>query len=231
MCNNALKVTEIIKGRGGVMVQRISCGNVNCYIVANGENAILVDTGREKYRQKVLDACRPYNVRLLILTHGHVDHVQNAAFLSEALECPAAMNEADIPLLDDNMQQPLAAHGILGEIVLRESIKSFQKDKIPAFIPDISLEDGYPLDEYGIPARIISLPGHTKGSIGIDVMEKELIVGDALMNMFYPTVSMLYHDRNAMLQSADRISGLGKRRIYFGHGKPVMAFAQHVSKD
>lgn len=73
---------------------------------------------------------------------------------------------------------------------------------------------------YGIPARIISLPGHTQGSIGIDIMEKELIVGDALMNMFYPTASMLYNDRDMMLQSADKISGLGERQIYFGHGKP-----------
>lgn len=41
------------------------------------------------------------------------------------------------------------------------------------------------------------------------------------MNMFYPTVSMLYHNRNNMLESARKISSIGKRMIYFGHGKPV----------
>lgn len=41
------------------------------------------------------------------------------------------------------------------------------------------------------------------------------------MNMFYPTVSMLYHDKNEMLKSAERIAKLGNRIIYFGHGKPV----------
>lgn len=202
------------------MIQRICCGNVNCYLISNGKTGILVDTGRKKYRQKILDALKPYDVRLLVLTHGHVDHIQNAAFLSDALGCPVAMHEADIPLIGDNMLQPLKAQGILGKIVLSESIKSFRKAQIPFFTPDISLKEGDSLEAYGIPARIISLPGHTQGSIGIDIMEKELIVGDALMNMFYPTASMLYNDRDMMLQSADKISSLGKRQIYFGHGKP-----------
>jgi len=46
-------------------------------------------------------------------------------------------------------------------------------------------------------------------------------VGDALMNIFYPTVSMLYNDKKIMLDSAKKITGLGERIIYFGHGKPV----------
>lgn len=203
------------------MVQRICCGNVNCYLVSDGKKAILVDTGRESYRQKILDACQSYEVGLLVLTHGHVDHLQNAAFLADALNCPVAMQEADIPLIGDNMRQPLRAQSILGKIVLRASVKSFHKDKIPFFTPDICLKEGDSLKIYGIPASIISLPGHTQGSIGIDIMEKELIVGDALMNMFYPTVSMLYNDKDIMLQSADRISALGERQIYFGHGKPM----------
>ncbi len=203
------------------MIQRIRCGNGNCYIVSNGKNAILVDTGREKYRQKILDACKPYDVCLLVLTHGHMDHIQNAAFLSDALKCPVAMNREDEPLIADNMQQPLFAHRFLGKVVLSISVKSFYKDKIPAFTPDVFLQDGDLLDSYGIPAKVISLPGHTNGSIGIDVMEKDLIVGDALMNMFYPTVSMLYHDKSVMLQSADKISEMGERTIYFGHGKPM----------
>ena len=41
------------------------------------------------------------------------------------------------------------------------------------------------------------------------------------MNMFYPTVSMLFHDKSEMLDSAGKISRLGNRTIYFGHGKPM----------
>ncbi len=77
----------------------------------------------------------------------------------------------------------------------------------------IFLKDGDSLSDYGVNASIIALPGHTDGSIGIDVENKGLIVGDALMNMFYPTVSMLFHDKSEMLDSARKISRLGNRII------------------
>lgn len=92
---------------------------------------------------------------------------------------------------------------------------------MPAFQPDILLKDKDSFSDHGIDASILSLPGHTNGSIGIDVDHKYLLVGDALMNMFYPTVSMLFHNKNQMLESAEKISRLGKRTIYFGHGKPT----------
>lgn len=202
-------------------VERIKCGNGNCYIISNGENAVLVDTCRSKYREKILDACKKYNIRLLLLTHGHMDHVQNAAYLSKELNIPIAMNEADIELINNNIVQSLEAKTILGKIVLAASIKSFHEDAIPVFTPSVFLTEGDTLDEYGISAKILSVPGHTNGSIAVDVREKDLIVGDALMNMFYPTVSMLYHDRAVMIQSAERIGKLRDRTIYFGHGKPV----------
>ena len=49
--------------------------------------------------------------------------------------------------------------------------------------------------------KVVELPGHTKGSIGIEI-KNNLFVGDALMNMFYPTVFMLYVDEQEMLLSA-----------------------------
>ena len=64
-------------------IQQIRCGSVNCFLVQSGRAAILVDTGRAAYREKVLRACRAreeVSVRLIVLTHGHIDHVQNAAF-------------------------------------------------------------------------------------------------------------------------------------------------------
>ena len=202
-------------------VKRIKCGNGNCFIISKGNNAVLVDTCRTKYREKILNACKGHNIRLIVLTHGHMDHIQNAAYLSKELGAPVAMNAEDIPLIEDNMRQPLKAESFLGKIVLALSIKSFREDEISAFEPDVLLKEGDSLEEYGIPAEIISVPGHTKGSIAIDVDGKYLIVGDALMNMFYPTVSMLYNDKEEMLKSAKRISSIGNRIICFGHGKEI----------
>ena len=203
-----------------VKIQRIKCGNGNCYIIEENGNALLVDTARTKYRDKILSACRKVNIRLIILTHTHMDHCQNAAFISGKLDVPIAICRADEELIKNNMLQPLYANTLAGKLVLFFSEKSFHHDKIPAFIPEIYLQDGDVLDDFGIHAKIIGLPGHTNGSIGIDLGKEGVLVGDALMNMFYPAVSMLYHDYEQMLESARKISGLGERIVYFGHGKP-----------
>lgn len=202
-------------------IKRIRCGNVNCFLLIRGEIAVLVDTARTTHRQTVLDACKPYQVRLILLTHGHVDHVQNAAFLSRTFGCPIAMGEADAELIRDNNLQPLAARGVLGKVVLSASLKSFREDVIEPFTPEFFLQEGDSLEAFGFPAKVLSLPGHTKGSLGLDAGEAGVLVGDALMNMFYPTVSMLWNDRDALLQSAAKLSALGPRTIHFGHGKSI----------
>ncbi|MBD5112989.1 MAG: MBL fold metallo-hydrolase [Ruminococcaceae bacterium] len=201
-------------------VHRIKCGNGNCYIIENGACGILVDTGKKEFLQRVIDACRQYNVKMIVLTHAHFDHAENAAQISDMLGIPIAMNDRDCDLIKSNTNQGLSASTFLGKIVLSASLKDFAVRTMREFKPDVLLNDGDNLSDYGIDARIISLPGHTNGSIGIDVDEEHLIVGDALMNMFYPTVSMLYHNKEEMLESARKISKIGYRIIYFGHGSP-----------
>lgn len=203
-------------------IHRLRCGNVNCHIIDNGTSGILVDTGKKEFLDKVMEACRSYNVKLIILTHAHFDHTENAARISDTLGIPIGMNENDRNLIQSNSNQSLSAATILGKIVLSASLREFSVRSIPEFKPDVWLHNDDRLDDYGIDARIISLPGHTDGSIGIDVDGKHFIVGDALMNMFYPTVSMLYHNKDSMLESARKISDIGNRIIYFGHGKPVL---------
>ena len=203
-----------------IKVQCLKCGNVNCYIIEENGNAVLVDTARLKYKDKVLEACREANIRLIILTHTHMDHCQNTAFISGELNVPIAISRADEELIENNMLQKLYAKTLAGRLVLFFTEKSFYHDKIPEFIPKVYLQDGDTLEDYGVSAKIIGLPGHTNGSIGIDFGKEGIFVGDALMNMFYPTVSMLYHNHEQMLQSARKISDLGEKIVYFGHGKP-----------
>ena len=148
-----------------------------------------------------------------------MDHCQNAAYLANALHIPIAMNKKDMDLIPDNRKQYLLAKTLLGKIVLSVSLSSFEKDSLEVFEPILNLKNGDDLSEYGIAAKVVELPGHTKGSIGIEI-EDNLFVGDALMNMFYSTVSMLYVDEQEMISSAKYISELGEKTIYLGHGKP-----------
>ena len=188
-------------------------------IVADNDKAILIDTDRKKYCEKILERCKKFHVSLIVFTHGHMDHCQNAAYLAEALHIPIAINKNDMDLITDNRKQSLLAKTLLGKIVLSVSLSSFEMDSLEVFDPIIYLKNGDDLSEYGIAAKVVELPGHTKGSIGVEI-EDNLFVGDALMNMFYPTASMLYVDEQEMLLSAKYISELGEKTIYFGHGKP-----------
>ena len=123
-------------------------------IVADNDKAILIDTGRKKYCEKILERCKKFHVSLIVFTHGHMDHCQNAAYLAEALHIPIAINKNDMDLITDNRKQSLLAKTLLGKIVLSVSLSSFEMDSLEVFDPIIYLKNGDDLSEYGIACRI-----------------------------------------------------------------------------
>ena len=161
-------------------IKRIPCGMVNCYLLTGKDGAVLVDTGETGYEEKILEACAGKNVRLIMLTHGHIDHIQNAAYLARELKAPIGMNEKDLALKQNQFAQPLSGTGIFGKILESASKKKMKKNRIEDFTPEIFLKEGDTLESYGIEASVLELPGHTEGSIGLEVDGQAVIVGDAL---------------------------------------------------
>ncbi|RKW33632.1 MAG: MBL fold metallo-hydrolase, partial [Lachnoanaerobaculum sp.] len=109
---------------------RINCGTVNCYIVSDKSNAILVDTGSKENINDVIAECDKYNMKLIILTHVHFDHAENASALSEKYNIPVAIHPLDEELFDSYDKQPLHSYGLIGKIVLALSIKKLQNIKV-----------------------------------------------------------------------------------------------------
>ncbi len=202
-------------------VHHIKCKTDNCYIVESNGNAILVDTGSGECYDMVLDECRKYNLRLIVLTHVHFDHAENAAKLSKEFDVPVAFDKADEELFDNYMAQPLVSYGIVGRVVLGLSLKVLRDTKVEKPENIVYITEGDSLVPYGIDAKITGLPGHTKGSVGVDVEGKSLIVGDALDNWISPATGHLYSDLDALKKSAGKIRSLGERTLYYGHGKPT----------
>jgi hydroxyacylglutathione hydrolase len=200
---------------------RIPCGNVNAFLIKEEDHAVLVDTGLAGYAEKIYDVCKDSHVECIILTHGHIDHIQNTAVLSKRLNVPIAIGIGDEDLVDDNTLQSMYGRGAIGKILCYFSQKAIKSNPIEKFKPTIFLKDGDSLECFGIRGKILGLPGHTKGSIGIDVDQRDLIVGDALMNFLKPTLSLLYENKMQLDLSAREISDLGNRFIHFGHGKSV----------
>ena len=202
-------------------VKRVSCGDVNCHLGQGKQGALLVDAGRAGYGEKLLALCQRWDVRLIVLTHGHLDHVQNAAFLAERLGAPIAMHRADAALLEDNDQQPLQAHCRLGKFLLGLSRKGFRDTLLPPFHPDLFLEDGDDLSPFGVQAQVVALPGHTAGSIGLKTEDGALLVGDAMVHIVSVAPALVYADRRQMEDSVSKIWALHPTVLYFGHGRPA----------
>lgn len=89
--------------------------------------------------------------------------------------------------------------------------------KFDTFTPDLTIDESFDLSEYGLDARILHLPGHSKGSIGILTSGGDLFCGDLLYNIGIgiPFIDDLA-DFNA---SIEKLKSLGIRTAYPGHGK------------
>ncbi len=207
-----------------IEVVRIKGGTDNCYIVTDEKKAVLFDTASGACLDQVIEHCDKYEMQLIVLSHVHFDHAENAAELSKRYGIPVAIHKSDEELFESYDKQPLKSYGLVGKVVLGLSLKVLKNTKVNR--PDnlIYVKEGDDLSSYGINAKVIELPGHTTGSIGIDVEETHLFVGDELDNWIKPAVGHLYYDLDAIKKSADKIRGLGKRTIYYGHGDPTDNF-------
>lgn len=192
-----------------------------CYIVNNGDKAILVDTSSGEGYETVLAECSKYDLQLILLTHVHFDHAENAARLAKHFNVPVALHEADMELFESFDKQPLKSWGLVGKVVLGMSLKVLRATTVEKPENIIFVKEGDSLLDYGIDGNIIELPGHTNGSIGLDVEGKHLLVGDALDHWISAATGHLYYDMDALKRSAARIASLGPRTLYYGHGKPT----------
>lgn len=204
-------MAQIIKIKGGA----------NCYLITEGKKAILIDTGMYKKRNNIAQQCQGYDVCLIILTHGHIDHIQNAKYLSEKLNAPIAMHRNDIGFIKDVLAQPMYSRGIKGAVCSFFSKRGATKYKVPKFEPKVFLKGGDNLKKYGFNAKIVGLAGHTKGSIGVIVDDDKLIAGDAFINMLGASTAILFEDKERALDSAKKIQNSLVTRIYPGHGNVI----------
>jgi len=201
----------------------LGMGSVNCYLLRAGEGYVLVDTGapnsRDSLHKKLADlGCEPGMLKLIIITHGDFDHTGNAAYLRHVFGGRIGMHADDARMAEIgdmfvNRSRPNPILRILVPLLI-----GFGGSE--RFLTDVLLEDGSALAEYGLDARVIGIPGHSQGSIGILTAEGNFFCGDLLENIKRPALNALMDDRQAGLVSVARLRGLGITRVFPGHGVP-----------
>ena len=198
-------------------------GSVNCYLIETDSGYILIDTGTSNRRtdlEKELRSagCKPGNLKLVVLTHGDFDHTGNAAYLRRKYGTKIAMHYDD---------SGMAEHGNMffnrkmPNILLRMIVPIFFGfGKSKRFIPDLYVDEGYSFSGYGLDAEVVSIPGHSKGSIGIMTAGRDLFCGDLLENTKQPALNSLIDQSGAANASIENLRTLEINTVYPGHGKP-----------
>lgn len=150
-----------------MIVERLPVGvyAANCYIVycSDTKEAIVVDPGGEgeEILKRINDL--KVNVKYIILTHGHGDHIGGLQEVKNGTKAPVLIHEADEAYLKDTVKN-------LSSLMSMEKI---------AISPDLLLKDGDILKLGECNAEIIHTPGHTPGGICIKI-DNHLFTGDTL---------------------------------------------------
>jgi len=169
----------------------------------------------------ILRAVTGKNVKLILLTHCHFDHVSSAAYLAKRLNVPIAMSEKDVPLIGHGTDSHLHADNPLGKVMVFFSQDVLRKSTYSVFEPTVFLTDGMDLSPWGVAAHAVALPGHTPGMTGVLTDDGDFIVGDAMFDMLRPTGSRLFEDYDEMKRSVEKIRASDAKTIWVGHGNPI----------
>jgi hydroxyacylglutathione hydrolase len=210
-------------------IRTISINGTNCYLVKTNSGYILIDTNFPFQRSKLEEAlekegCKPGNLKLIVITHGDIDHTGNCAYLREKYSVRIAMHEGDTEMclkdgitrdrgkMPDDFPLPLMVLWLLRGYLRFTIGQMFWRKPFDTFKPDLLLAEGQSLAEYGLDAKILYTPGHSKGSISVLTDNGSLICGDMFNNV-----------RGRILKSIDaggfeRLMKLGIETVYPGHG-------------
>jgi hydroxyacylglutathione hydrolase len=198
-------------------------GTVNCYLVKTKTGYILVDTGcsnKRTYLEQELKSsgCKPGNLNLIVLTHGDFDHIGNAAYLRKEFNTRIAMhyNDSGMPERGNIFWNREKGNALIRMIVP----VFFGFGKSERFKPDLYIGDGYDLSEYGLDAKVLHIPGHSKGSIGIMTAAGNFFCGDLYVNGGKPGLNSIIDDVAAANASTEKLKRLDIKTVYPGHGNP-----------
>jgi len=139
----------------------------NCTILGDGEahEAIVIDPGDEVGRIHRRLTELGLQLKQILITHAHIDHIGGALKLKKLTGAPIFLNEKDLPLV-----KMMAAQAAWLGMATPETAP-----------PDENLTDGQSVGLARCPAQVLHTPGHTQGSVCLHFIPLNLLIaGDTL---------------------------------------------------
>lgn len=201
-------------------IHRIDTFGSNVFLIETESSLFMIDAGYPRYADKILKKINELHKKLtlIVITHGHFDHYGCAAQVKRVTGAPVAIHEFDTECMCKGTTPLDSVNfiGFFGRAILPLAEKIFPPD---CTCPDILLHDGDLLDNYGLKARIILTPGHTKGSCCIIVEDSIAFAGDLLINTLgvFDRQAVFANSWGQIDASIDRLCRADFSEIYIGH--------------
>ncbi|KUO41069.1 MAG: hypothetical protein AVW06_01910 [Hadesarchaea archaeon DG-33-1] len=190
----------------------------NIYLIID-ETIALVDAGTGRHFDKVTEnlqkfSLAPSDIKLLINTHCHYDHVGGDRAFLNAANCELAIHELDAEPLQNS-------DGII-------TCATLWGDELEPLEPTRLLHDGDHIHLGKLVLEVLHTPGHTRGSICLyDCEGQVLFSGDTV---FCGGIGRTDHptgDRVEMINSMRRLAKLKVQKLLPGHG-PIAEGGAHM---
>jgi glyoxylase-like metal-dependent hydrolase (beta-lactamase superfamily II) len=217
--------------------------SVNAFAIARDDGIMLVDCGSagDPSHQKALEAAlgaaglSPADVRVLVATHTHSDHVGLAAWVIARSGCRFLMHAASAHFYDAAREpariEAARARRAAREGVPEERLADFGDVReeldgiLEAVAPDEHLVDGMRLPTLLGDWEVIETPGHAPSHVCLLQRDRGLVIlGDLVARAFAPYLDYGYTPDpvGELLSSYDRVAALEPVRVGLpGHGRPL----------
>jgi hydroxyacylglutathione hydrolase len=205
-----------------VQVQGISLGMARAYLVQGDGGWVLVDAGVPGCHQRVWQRMRILgcqDLKLIYITHAHLDHYGSAAGLRRLTGAPIAVHAADAGTMARGKTPIGSGHG-RGKIAQMLWPLLERYIRVPPAPADRLLQDGDSLFEYGLRASVLHTPGHTPGSSCLLLEEGIAFAGDLLSSVGWPRIQSVYAtDWSLIPGSLACLQAAQPHTVYTGHGR------------
>jgi hydroxyacylglutathione hydrolase len=209
----------------------VNLGMVNAFLLKRADGkAILIDCGVPGSDKAILQAMSDAGIQnkdleLIIITHGHTDHMGASSVLRDATGAKTMIHTLDADIIRTGKSPKLYPINTTGRIfnffnkLGSGMIKGFQP-----YEPELVIEGETSLHEFGVDGKIIETPGHTEGSISVLLDDGSAFVGDLIMGGMFgkgnPGLPMHVKNMEEEKNSIQKVLSLSPKIIYTGHGGP-----------
>lgn len=209
-------------------VDDVTC---NVYIISEPDGLTIIDAGMPGAEKRILAALTalghaPRDVRRILLTHQHVDHIGGLAALVEATGAETWAHPTDAQAIEGRAPREVP-HGPLALVFRMALFPRLRPCAITHTVregetlPALSAEGGL---------RVVETPGHTMGHISFYAPARKLLfAGDAVRTSkgrILPPPDMFSHDMPLARQSVRKLAAMEIEACLPGHGEPVTRGAQ-----